>query len=497
MKEATVIFPHQLFDKHPALEKNRDVFITEDQLFFGDSHYPAKFHKKKLILHSASIRHYEEKLRKKGYNVKTLQYLRDPGMKKFFRDLKKKKISKIHLCDPVDYILEKRLNRGAKENRVELNIFPSPGFLCSREDIREFFRGNKHFSQTRFYISQRKRLHILVEKEKPIGGKWSFDPANRKKIPRNMKTPSVKFPKPGKRVQNAVRRINREFPGNPGKAEDFPYPVTRKQALNMFDDFLENRVALFGDYQDAIRKEDPFLFHSLLTPALNIGLVTPEEIIEKTLDFAWNNDIPMNSLEGFIRQIIGWREFMRAVYILKGSELRTSNYWDHDRPLPEIFYTAQSGIDPVDDAIGKLNEQAYVHHIERLMVLGNFMLLCEIHPDEIYRWFMEMFIDSYDWVMVPNVYGMSQNADGGLITTKPYISSSNYIRKMSDYGKGGWADVWDALYWRFIYRHRKFFESNPRMKMMTSHLDRMGKSKLEKHLKTAKEFLDKNIGKKG
>ena len=253
-----------------------------------------------------------------------------------------------------------------------------------------------------------------------------------------------------------------------------------------------NRLVHFGKYQDAIRRDEPILFHSLLSPALNIGLLTPDQVVNETLQFARAREgtIPLNSLEGFIRQIIGWREFVRGVYTLEGNQQRTINFWGHSRKLPKSFYTGTTGIDPVDSIIARLQESAYAHHIERLMVLGNFMLLCEIDPHEVYRWFMEMFIDAYDWVMVPNIYGMSQYADGGLMTTKPYISSSKYILRMSDYPRGPWCDIWDALYWHFISKHRHIFQKNPRMRVMVSSLDRMPLAKKSDYVAKAEQFLE-------
>ena len=190
---------------------------------------------------------------------------------------------------------------------------------------------------------------------------------------------------------------------------------------------------------------------------LNVGLITPQEIVSESLQFARKNNIPINSTEGFIRQIIGWREFIRGIYECKGSEQRTKNFWGFKRKIPKSFYDGSTGIEPIDITIKKVLKTGYCHHIERLMVLGNFMILCEFDPDEVYRWFMELFIDAYDWVMVPNVYGMSQFADGGLMATKPYISGSNYLMKMSDYKKGEWQTIWDALFWRFMHVHRDFF----------------------------------------
>jgi deoxyribodipyrimidine photolyase-related protein len=201
------------------------------------------------------------------------------------------------------------------------------------------------------------------------------------------------------------------------------------------------------------------------------------------------HEVSLNSLEGFLRQVIGWREFVRLVYLHAGSQQRTRNSWGLSRSLPASFYDGTTGIVPFDRSIQRALKHGYCHHIERLMVLGNFMLLCDIAPNSVYRWFMEMFIDAYDWVMVPNVYGMSQHADGGLMTTKPYISGSSYIHKMSDYPKGAWSEIWDALYWRFIDRERSFFGQNPRMRVMVGQLDRMGK-KLDHHRAVAERFLE-------
>ncbi len=212
------------------------------------------------------------------------------------------------------------------------------------------------------------------------------------------------------------------------------------------------------------------------------------EVIQAALEHA--DEVPINSREGFIRQVIGWREYMRGVYLHLGRRQRTSNYWNHQRPVPAAFYDGTTGIEPVDTVIHRVLKYAYCHHIERLMVLGNFMLLCEICPNAIYRWFMELFIDAYDWVMVPNVYGMSQFADGGLITTKPYISGSAYILKMSGFQRGPWCEIWDALYWRFIDKHRSFFKSNPRMSVMVAQCERMG-LKLQQHHRVADKFLER------
>jgi deoxyribodipyrimidine photolyase-related protein len=267
------------------------------------------------------------------------------------------------------------------------------------------------------------------------------------------------------------------------------YPVTFQASTQWLDEFLERRFEDFGAFEDAILTQESVLHHSVLSPLLNVGLLTPQYVIEHSLRYASANGIPMNSVEGFVRQIIGWREFVRAVYEAQGSRQRTTNYWGFTRKIPPSFWDGTTGIEPIDSTIRKVLSTGYCHHIERLMVLGNFMLLCEFDPDEVYRWFMEMFIDAYDWVMVPNVYGMSQFADGGLMTTKPYISGSNYLMKMSDYRKGEWQTLWDGLFWRFMHVQRDFFTQNPRLGMLVRSFDKMPSEKRQKHCDIANEYL--------
>ena len=324
----------------------------------------------------------------------------------------------------------------------------------------------------------------------PEGGKWSFDEENRKKLPRNIQVPNFGRANHSAYLEEAREYVEKYFGDNPGKADNFIYPVTFSEARDWLKKFLDERLKLFGDYEDAISADENYLFHSVLSPSMNIGLLTPAEVIEATMKYASGHDVPLNSLEGFVRQIIGWREYMRIVYHARGVHQRTLNHFNHSRKIPESFYTGETGILPIDHTIKKVLETSYNHHIERLMVLGNFMLLCEFDPDEIYRWFMELCIDAYDWVMVPNVYAMSQYADNGEMTTKPYISGSNYIRKMSNYPSGPWCEIWDGLYWRFLDLHRKEFKSNPRMSMMIRMLEKMDKDKLDKHLSAANNFLD-------
>ena len=470
----SLIFPHQLFYPNPVLARSRKVILAKDPLFFKDEEYFLSLHKQKILLHELSIKCYAQELKSYGYDVKVLETdnIKKPSYYEPY--FKSNKITEVHYVDPHDFIAEKRLQVAFKKLGIKFHIYDTPGFINGKDEIVEYFSNKKKFFLSSFYQKERKKLNILVNSEgKPDGGKWSYDIENRKKLPKNIEIPpTVNNTYENIGFQNSLEYTATYFNLNYGSLESFNYPVNRDQARLALKFFLEKRFSNFGAYEDSISKEHRFIFHSVLSPAMNIGLLTPKEIVGTSLDYADQHSIPMNSLEGFIRQIIGWREFIRGVYQIKGSYQRTKNYWNFTKKIPKEFYTGNTGIDPVDDTIKNIMKYAYGHHIERLMILGNIMCLLRYDPDEVYKWFMELFIDSYDWVMVPNIYGMSQFADGGLMSTKPYISGSNYIMKMSNYKKGDWSIKWDALYWNFINDNRSFFQSNPRMSMMTSLYDK-------------------------
>ncbi|MBZ0182024.1 MAG: cryptochrome/photolyase family protein [Melioribacteraceae bacterium] len=487
MNEISLVFPHQLFEENPIIN-NRKVLLIEDPLFFGDTLYPASFHKKKIIFQRASLKNYEALLNQKKIKTEYLNYVDIKGEPAYLEKfLKRSKIDIIHFIDPVDFILEKRLNKLS----VKKQIYSTPNFLCSKNYLEEYFSNKKTYFLNKFYIDERKRLGLLIDNSgNPLGGKWNLDQENRKSISNKIIIPNVKSYNKNKFIEEAINYTNSNFSQNPGSPYEFWFPTNHADAKSWFENFLITRFYNYGDYQDAILKNEHFLFHSLLSPLINNGLLNPNYVVERSIEFALSNNIPINSLEGFIRQIIGWREFIRGVYILDGVKQRNSNFFDNQNKIPKSFYDGTTGIEPIDITIKKLLDTSYNHHIERLMILSNFMLLCEFHPTEVYKWFMEMYIDSYDWVMVPNVYGMGQFADGGLMSTKPYISSSNYIKKMSDYKSGEWTKIWDALFWRFIFKHKDYFSKNMRTVFMAKSLERMDHDKLSNHIKTAEKFLN-------
>lgn len=487
MKEAILIFPHQLFKDAPILKLDADIYLIEEFLFF--KHY--KFHKQKIAFHRASMKAYADYLETQNKTVNYIEATTNlSDVRQLIQKLIEDGIEKLHVIDPTDNWLQKHIKSASKS--IEIKWYENPLFINTKDELSSFFKPTKKkFFQTSFYKQQRKERDILMVNSEPEGGKLTYDSDNRKKYPKDKTPPSIHFPDKTDYHKEAETYVNANFSDHYGELNDFVvYPIDFKASEEWLNQFFEQRFHEFGPYEDAIVKEEHFLNHSILSPLINVGLLQPLEVIEKAIDYAKSNDVPLNSLEGFVRQILGWREFIRGVYEVKGTEERTTNFWNFNKKIPASFYDGCTGIKPIDDVIKKVLKTGYTHHIERLMILGNFMVLCEFHPDEVYQWFMELFIDAYDWVMVPNVYGMSLFADGGLMSTKPYISSSNYIMKMSNYAKGDWQATWDGLFWTFMDKHRDFFAGNPRLGMLLGNLDKMKKETLENHFNNAEQFLE-------
>jgi len=487
LNSINIIFPNQLFEESNLFLNNKKTYLIEEHLFFKQFN----FHKQKLVFHRSSMKNYENYLLSKEIDVAYIETKNQESDIRIFLD--KINVTEINIYHPEDNWLEKRIKKSCKKNNIKINIEENPLFLTAHDDLLPFFNPEKKkLFQTSFYKSQRKKMKILIDNDQnPVGGKWTYDDMNRHKFPKNKKTPTLDYSKlQSENYRDSVNYVQKNFTENFGIINDIQlYPTDFKSSRLWFNDFLKTRFDEFGIYEDAVLIGESIINHSVLSPLINSGLLNPKYVVKNSLEFYKKNKIPINSTEGFIRQIIGWREFIRGVYVSKGSEERTKNYWNFDRKIPKSFYEGNTGIDPIDDTIKKVEKSAYGNHIERLMILGNFMVLCEFDPDEVYKWFMEVFIDSYDWVMVPNVYGMSQFADGGLMSTKPYISSSNYIIKMSDYKKGEWSDIWDGLFWSFMDKQRDFFKKNPRMRMLISSFDKMDSLKKEKLLMDAHNFL--------
>lgn len=467
--DVTLIFPHQLFDPHPALARRRPVVLAEEPRFFTEFRY----HRRTLAFRRAILQLYRRRLEVRGYQVHYLECPPTPDPEWLGRELARLGAAAVVTLDPADTELTARLQHLAAEPGIRLILLDSPGFLLTVAEVRDYGARSRRLSQTAFYVEQRRRRGILLDGGKPVGGRWTYDTLNRRRLPKGLPVPPLPELAPHPEWTQAREWVERRFPDHPGETDAFRLPLSHEEARAWLQDFLHRRLSLFGDYEDAISQKEPVLFHSLLSPLLNVGLLTPAQVLDEALAFAREHPVPLNSLEGFVRQVLGWREYVRAAYLLIGEEQRRANFFGHERPLPAAFYTADTGLLPLDTVLGRVLSLAWCHHIERLMVLGNFLLLSGVAPAEVYRWFMELFIDAYDWVMVPNVFGMSQFADGGRMMTKPYFAGSHYLLRMSDVPPGPWCEVWDGLFWDFVAAHRDYLARNPRLAPLVRYLDRL------------------------
>ncbi len=485
MKEIFLVFGDQLFplDFFNKFKEMKFLMIESHGLC---NHF--NYHKMRLAFIMSAGRHKKLEFENNQFNLEYLEINRFDKSMSYAEILRsycvENKIKKINCYEKEDKFFSAAIKEMAKTANIELEIYRSPAFLNSHEDFQTYLKKYKKPFMKYFYEDSRKRFNVLIDKDKkPTGGKWSFDEDNRNKLKKDTFVPNVNPFLVDDITLKVIQLINSEFKDHPGElatdGSSFIFPVTREDCLVWFENFLEERFYNFGHFEDALSTQHSFVFHSLLSPLINLGLLTPKEVIEKSLEYAKKNKTPLNSLEGFVRQIMGWREFVRGIYH-EFSEIQDErNFFNHERKLNESWYLGTTGIFPVDLLIKKVIKTGYLHHIERLMVISNIMLLCEIDPREVHRWFNEMFVDSMDWVMGPNVYGMGQFSDGGIFATKPYICGSNYLLKMSDYPKGEWTDEVDALYWTFIEKNREFFMGNPRLSMMVRTLDKMSNEKRE------------------
>ena len=523
----TLILGNQLYRqwlKGPGLQLGpKDTVVMVEDLGVASAF---RYHKLRLLHTFVAMRSFRDALVEQGIRVRYYELPESEGITFFERlglelgvshpsDGAAITTQELRVAEIADPGFQHNLEAFCLASGVRLTVLPSPDFLESAAESRRWFEGKRRPFMKTFYERQRKRLGLLLEADgSPIGGQWSFDADNRKRLPKGYTEPALPVVRPS-RHDGAVREVvTRYFPNNPGELGALFIPYDHTGADSWLTCFLQERFADFGPYEDALSGHFDSLNHSLLSPLLNIGLLDPAAVIQAAMDQATVNraaidqtevdhatidhgdslfpsprSIPLASLEGFVRQVIGWREFVRGIHLCHGERQSQANFWDHHRSLAACWQDGTTGLPPLDHAIKRANRLGYNHHIERLMVISNLMLLCKIQPQEVYQWFMERYLDSYDWVMGPNVYGMGQMSDGGIFATKPYICGSNYILKMGDFRRGAWCEIWDGLYWRFIDRHRSFFQTNPRLAMMVRLLDRMEATKRERLFNQADLFI--------
>jgi len=492
MKSLLLIFPDQL-------SKNNKVFerLDEQNLLLmyepHDSFYELAHHKHKLVFQISSFRHFIEQIQYK--NIKHEKISKEsPKLLDYLSSLHSKDpFSSLCVSKPSEYKTLKDLMYFCQSSGIKFELFEDNNFITTDEDYKYWAKDKKSTIQEFYYRWLRKKFNILMDKNsKPVGGKWNFDKENRQSISKlksdipnrnNIITDQITL-----EVMIEVEEI---FNLSHGDLENFNWAVTHKGAWDQFNIFIDKYLPHFGSFQDAINKDSAFMFHSLLSPYFNSGLLDPLQCISEVEKkyFESKDAIPINSVEGFIRQVLGWREFIMGVYWENMPQYKQQNFWNHKKELSESWYTGETGIPPLDGAIKESINLGYTHHINRLMIISNLMNLSGINPDAIHKWFMEMYVDSADWVMVPNVYGMGTFADGGIFSTKPYICGSSYMLRMSNYKKGDWCDVVDGLYWRFIENNLNFFKTNPRLSLMVNALTKLDPERKKLILSKAEEFI--------
>ncbi len=461
-------------------------------------------HAQKIALILSAMRHFARALAARGVRVDYVR-LDDAGNTHSFggevaRAVARHRPARIVLTQPGEWRVLEMARRWEDEHAIPVEIREDARFL---NPLPEFFRwagGRKQLRMEFFYREMRRATGLLMEEGEPAGGQWNLDAENRKPLPRGLRPPAPPRFAPDAITQEVIALVQREFNATFGTLDTFNWPVTAQEARIALDDFVAHRLPLFGDHQDAMAEGEPFLFHSLLSPAMNIGLLLPREVCDAA-EAAWRAGlVPLNAAEGFIRQVLGWREYVRGLYWLRMPGYARMNALEAHRPLPAFYWTANSGMRCVDQAVAQTRDHAYAHHIQRLMVTGNYALLAGIHPDAVNEWYLAVYADAYQWVELPNVTGMVLHADGGVMASKPYAASGAYINRMSDHcgrcrfdvkrSAGEGACPFNALYWDFIARHAERFAANPRMAMPLATLRKMDPAKLAAMRATAAAHLD-------
>ena len=453
------------------------------------------YHQQKLVLVWSAMRHFAAELKADGWQV--TYAIAEDFTTPLQQWIKKNEISELRITVPCDrpfqeYITNLDLN-------CQITFLPDNHFLWSRQEFQEWTKKRKRLLMEDFYREGRKRFNVLMSGKDPIGGKWNYDKQNRKPPKKSLETPQRVWFEPDKITEEVIEWVEEKQFSNYGKITPFQWGVTREQALQVLDHFITECLPNFGTYQDAMITGEYTMWHGLLSPYLNLGLLQPIEVINAAEKAYYDRELPLNSVEGFIRQILGWREYMHGLYHYFPADYSQNNWFEHDRPLPQFFWDAsQTKMNCLKQTLTQIEETAYAHHIQRLMILANFALIAGINPQEIKSWFHSAFIDAYDWVMQTNVIGMGVFADGGMLASKPYAASANYINKMSDYCSNCYYNKRDRtsekacpfnyFYWDFIARHQDKLKSLGRMNLILANLRKVPEDELNKMQELANKF---------
>ncbi|GAA4281691.1 cryptochrome/photolyase family protein [Gaetbulibacter aestuarii] len=505
MKTLRLILGDQLHCKHSWFKTQDDMVIYAMFEMRQETDY-VTHHIQKVIGFFAAMRQFSEDLKSHGHEVQYYKINDPENTHNLNKNLKKiiseNNITCFEYIAPDEYRLDQQLSEFCQALDVESKCVSAEHFYTERNDLAKFFKGKKQYLMENFYRDMRRKHDILMVGDQPEGGKWNYDKSNRNKWKGDAPIPPYKY------FQNDVTEIVKDIENAQIKtigsfsSKTFHYPITREQALDQLKYFCENLLIHFGDYQDAMHTDQEFLFHSRLSFAMNLKLISAQDVVKTILNYyrKHGEHIDISQVEGFIRQVIGWREYMRGMYWAFMPEYKTLNALENTNKLPEFFWTGNTKMNCLKHAITNSLENGYAHHIQRLMVTGNFALLAQIDPDEVDAWYLGIYVDAIEWVQLPNTRGMSQFADGGKIATKPYVSSGSYIHKMSNYCSGCHYDKskktgknacpFNSLYWNFLDDKRPQLESNFRMKMMYSLLNKMDSKKLSEIKEKAKHIIE-------
>lgn len=490
----------QLWQQQSALESCENDKSNTPVIFIESlSHVKERrYHKQKLVLLWSAMRHFAEALRAEGWQVsyETAPSFEDPLKQWILQN----SVTELRVMEPADRPFSSFLAN--LELLCDLVQTPNNHFLWSTQDFEDWASTRKSLLMESFYREGRKRFNILMDGKKPAGEKWNYDKENRKPPKGKISPPAPLLFEPDEITQDVIDNVNAADYATFGTTEKFAWAVTRKQALAVLDDFVNRRLDTFGPYQDAMVTGEDTMWHALLSPYLNIGLLQPMEVITAVEDAYDKNNVPLNCVEGFIRQVLGWREYMRGVYNHVDEDYPSRNYFEHTHALPDFFWDGNTPMNCLHQTIDTVERTGYAHHIQRLMILANFSLISGLSPQEVEDWFHAAFIDAYDWVMQTNVIGMGLFADGGVLATKPYASSANYVNKMSDYCKGCQYDKkarigenacpFNFFYWDFLDRHREKLSSQGRMNFILKNLDRMSEAELNEIRQKARDWHKDN-----
>jgi deoxyribodipyrimidine photolyase-related protein len=482
-----------------------DVNKAEDHILLcevGQEATYVKHHKKKMAFLFSAMRHFAEQLVQDGFNVHYVK-LDDPAntgslVDEITRAVKIVDPSLVVVTEPSEYRVLQAIK--SMDVGVNIDIRPDDRFLCTHDEFAQWASGRKQLRMEYFYREMRKKYNILIDDGKPTGGDWNYDSENRKPPKAGLMVPQTFASAPDELTQEVMALVADRFADHFGDLEPFHFAVTREQALQALEQFIDERLINFGDYQDAMVQGEPWMYHSHLSFYINCGLLLPLECVEAA-ELAYRaGQAPLNAVEGFIRQIIGWREYVRGIYWLKMPSYEQANFFDADRDLPALFWGADTKMNCLKQCVTETKENAYAHHIQRLMVLGNFALVAGLDPKQVNEWFMVVYADAYQWVELPNVTGMILFADGGLLGSKPYAASGAYINKMSNYCKGCHYKVskkngeqacpFNYLYWDFLIRNQSKLRGNHRLSMIYRTLERMGEEKIETVQVDSVRFFD-------